>query len=877
MKRLNALRLWLRALFRRHRVDAELTTELQFHLEREMDLNLRRGMTPDEARRAALVAFGGVDRTSEAVRDERGTAWIEQTMADARFGVRTLRRRPAFTLAAVAIIGLSIGTATAIYSLVDNVLFRGIVARAPGRLVAVWQTIPEWRAQPVLASAWDRIVVDYPDFRRWRAKQSAFAAIAVVGDDYVTLWSSGHAEQIPVNLASPSLLDVLGTRPVLGRFFLPGEDVLKGPRVVVISYDAWQSRFGGRGDIVGQRLMLDSLPYEIVGVLPQDFGLVRGQRPPALLLPAGQRTSDEKRGAHMYRAIGRLEPGVPIERAATEANQLLGGDTEQPPRGIRVVDYHLDQTRRVRSPLLLLLAAAGSLVLIATLNVAALLLGEAASREHEMSARAALGATRGRLVRQLLTESAVLAAAGAVCGVAVAWALIKGLVALAPAGVPGIQLAHVDGRVLTATIAIAAITGLGFGAAPALSLSAISPSTLLRSGLHATRGRRPLQGAIMTTQVALSVVLLLTAGLMSRSLRALGQVDRGFRADNLLIVRTSYPFSLLRTEENIRMHFDALVARARSMPGVVAAAGGSNVPFDGRYGTNTLTLPGDDALGSAAPKREAERRIVTTGYFETLGIPLLAGRTFTRDDRIGAPWVIVVSEALARREWPTESAIGKRVQAWDQWATVVGVVGDTRVNTLADDVQPTFYLPSAQVGADLELVLRTKNDASSLVPSIRSAIANAAPFTTVESITPMDDLVRASMAPERFRTTLIDLFGIIAAALAAVGLYGLTSRAVARRAREAGIRIALGATTASVARLILSRTMSVVAVGAVVGVVVSVATSRLISPYLFHVGPRDPATYTMIVILLGLVALIASWLPARRIGRVSPTAVLRSE
>ena len=877
MRLLHALRLWMRACFRRDRVESELARELRFHLDREIEHNVQLGMTPDEARRTALVAFGGVDQTVEAVRDERGTAWLEQTASDARFGVRVLRRRPAFALAAIAIIGLSIGTATAIFSLVDNVLFRGIAARAPGHLVAVWQTIPDWRTQPVLASAWDRAVIDYPDFRRWRAQQTAFAAVAVVGNGGITLWTDGRPMEISITRVSPTLLDVLGARPALGRFFLPGEDVLHGPRVVVISYDAWQSRFGGRGDVLGQRIVFDSLPYQIVGVLPRDFTLARGRPTNDFVLPAGQNPNDQERGNHSYRAIGRIKPGVTIERAATEANQLLGGDTERPTRGVRIADYHLDQTRTVRAPLLLLLAAAGVLVLIAALNIATLLLGEAATREHEMSARVALGATRARLVRQLLTESVMLAAVGSLSGIAIAWSMIKGLVALAPAGLPGIQLAHIDARVLAVTIAIAVITGLVFGAVPALSLSAITPSTLLRSGLHATRGRGPLQSAIMATQVALSVVLLVTAGLMSRSLRALGQVDSGFRTVNLLIVRTSYPYSLFKADETLRTHFDALLARARALPGVTAAAGANIVPFDGGYATNTLTLPGDDALGANAPKREAQRRFVTPGFFGTLGIPLLAGRVFTPADRMGAPAVAIVSEALARREWPTESALGKRIQAWDHWKTVVGVVGDTRVNTLADDVQPTFYLPSAQVATDLELVLRTTNDASSLVPSIRTAISNAAPFTTVESITPMDDLVRASMAAERFRTTLIDLFGIIAAALAAVGLYGLTSRAVARRAREAGIRIALGATTASVARLILSRTMAVVAVGAVVGMVVAMATGRMVAPYLFHVGPRDPITYVGIVSLLALVAFVASWLPARRIGRVSPTAVLRSE
>lgn len=877
MRMLRWLRLWLRALFRQRAVEDELQRELRFHVERETELNMARGMSADEARRAALVAFGGVTQAREAVHDERRTLWLEQTLGDARFAVRSLRRRPAFAAIAVVTIALSIGATTAIYSLVDSVLFRSITAHGSGQLVAVWQTIPEWRSQPVLAPYWDRVVLDYQDFRNWRARQTSFTSVAVWGRRGGTLWNGRRPQQVLLTSASPSLFTVLGAVPVRGRVLLPGEDVFRGPHVTVLSYDAWQSRFGGRADIVGQKVLLDSVAYEIVGVLAREFALVRGEPPTPFFVPAGQDGDDQQRTNHSYFAIGRLKPGVTAEQAATEANRLLGGDTERPTRGARIVDYHLDQTRTVRSPLLLLLLAAGTLVLIATLNIATLLLGESATREHEMSARVALGASRGRLVRQMLTESLVLAISGAMLGIAVAWWLVKGLVMLAPSNMPGVQLARIDGRALLATVAITVVAGLLFGMTPALLLSIVAPSNLLRAGRHVSRRRLRLPAVLMAAQVALSVTLLVAAGLVSRSLGELSHVDRGFRSDHVAVVSTAYPFASFRTMPARQERINTIVARLAALHGILAVSGASTVPFDHRTATTTLELPGDAALGARAPKREANRRFVLPNLFSTLAIPLLAGRSFDANDRDGSAPVMIVSEALARHEWPTESAIGKQVKFRDRWFSVVGVVADTKLDNLTDEPEPTFYVPFAQQDADLQLLVKTAADPAATAPILREAIADVSPLTEVTSIKPLDDLVRASMTDDRFRTTLIDLFGIMAVALAAIGLFGLTARSVARRTREAGIRIALGATTASVSRLIVGRTMVIVAIGAMIGIAIAIPATRVLAPYLYGVTVRDPMTYVAATAVLATVALIASGLPARRIGRVDPTAVLRAD
>jgi predicted permease len=579
----------------------------------------------------------------------------------------------------------------------------------------------------------------------------------------------------------------------------------------------------------------------------------------------------------MYRAIGRLKPGVSAEQAAVEVTQLLGGDTENPKRGARVIDYRLDQTRSVRGPLLLLLSADAMLVLIATLNIATLLLGEATKREYEMSTRVALGASRARLVQQTLTESVILAALGALFGIAVAWWGVKALVVLAPSTLPGVQLARIDGRALGLTIAVAMITGVLFGLAPALSLSALAPSGLLRGGRNISRRASKAASLLLAAQVALSVVLLVGAGLVSRSLRTLAHVDPGFQGDRIAVVSTTYPFTSFRTEESRRQRVATIAGRLAALPGVVDVSGASTIPFENRPAMTSVELPDDQALGARAPKRDANRRIVLPNFFSVLGIPLIAGRSFTSMDRIGAAPVVIVSEALARREWPTESALGKQVKWGGRWHTVVGVVADTKRDKLSEDAQPTVYWPYAQAGAGIELLVKTAGDPMAMASAIRVAIAEASPLSEVTSIKSMNSLVRDSMADARFRMVLIDLFGAMAATLAAVGLFGLTSRTVASRTREAGIRMALGATGTSVSRLIVGRTMWLVVRGATLGILIAIPLTRLLAPYLFGVSPRDPTSYILAGLTLAVVALVASALPSLRIGRVSPSSVLRSE
>jgi predicted permease len=795
-------------------------------------------------------------------------------MDDVRFAVRSLRRRRTFAIVALTTIALSIGAATSIFSVVDAVLFRSLPYRDPGKLVAIWQTFPKWKKEPILAAMAERIPLDYADFLTWRRQQTSFTQIGVWTSRSILLSSNGAPEQLQGARISPSLFEVLGVKPQVGRGLLPGEDVIGGPRVTVMSYEIWQTRFGARRDILGRTILFDTVPWTVVGVMPKGFTLERGKPGAAFWVPAGQDKDDIEGGNHNFRAVGRLKPRVTMEQAFVETTRLLQGNTTPENRGVRLAEYHREETSEVRRPLLLLLGAVGVLLLVACVNIATLLLGEGAARQQEIAARMALGASRGRLIRQLLTESVVLSIAGALAGALVAWWATKVLVAIAPDRVPGIQTVHLDLRVLAVTAVSAIATGIAFGLVPALATSAAGPASLLRAGGQSAAGRGLLQRLLIATELGLSVVLLVGAALLSRSLAKLTSVDPGFRTENLLVVRLSLPASTFDSASRVGF-YDEAQRRLAGLAGVAGVtAAGDGVPFTGNHSSSWFLKEGEER---EQDRRTATQRRVVPSYFALLGIPVLSGRAFTAEDRVGAPLVAIVTEAAARRDWPNESPVSKRVKYQGEWRTIVGVVGDSKTNKLSADVEATIYTPVAQRGGGLSFMVRTRNAPQSSVAGVRRTLRELAPGVAITSIDVMDDLVRRSFAEERFRTVLISLFGIMAGVLAAVGLFGVTARTVSGRTREVGIRVALGATTASVVRMIVAHTLAGVTIGVVAGVLGAVAASRLLSPYLFGVTAYDPVAYGGIVGLLAAVSLVATWLPARRAGRVQPAMVLRGE
>lgn len=801
-------------------------------------------------------------------------------LQDVTFALRTLRRRRAFTAVAVATIALGIGAATAIYSVVDGVLFRPLPFRDAGKLVAVWQTYPTWRTQPVLAFMWDRIPLSIPEYRDWRAAQTVFTEVGIWTRGNDMLLGGGDApEMVRVARTSASLLDVLRVSPVIGRYFTPEEDVVGGPPVVLLSHAAWVARYQSSPDVIGRTVRLDEKPYTIIGVLPKGLELDRSAvsgPPPPFWTPMGQFVQDaNERGNHSYNAIGRLKPGISMAQAATETDRILRGEATPDTRGVRLDELQVDQTRNVRKPLLMLLGAAGLLLLISCVNVAVLLLGEAAGREQEMAARIALGAGRRRLVAQLLTESVALSALGAIAGTALAFAGTRVLVALAPARIPGLADVGIDLRVLAFTLAVTAATGVIFGFAPALSLARVSPARVFRgSGGQSVAGHGRLQRVLVATELALSLTLLVGAALLTRSLDRLTAVDPGFRADHLLSVRVTLPRTQYGDSTLMREFYRAAAARLSAVPGVTGVTATSTPPFTGGGNSSTLAIEGQDPGEEGT---EAQQRTVLPTFFEVMEIPVLAGRSLTEDDRAGAPPVMVISRKEAERDFPGVSPLGKRVRFQGTWWDIVGVVGDTKYATLSTEDRPTVYTSAWQRMLVMGFQVRTSVDPGSVTSAVREALREVAPGVPPATVEIMASLIRNSSAEERYRTMLMSLFGALAAVLAAAGMYGVTSRAVSRRTREIGIRVALGATPGVVSRLFARQTLSGMVAGVLAGLAISLVASRALEPFLFGVAPHDVTAYVGSVALLVVVGVVASWVPARRVSRVQPARVLKTE
>ena len=813
---------------------------------------------------------------------------MDSFLQDLRFALRTLLRRRTFSMVAVITIALGIGAVTSIYSVVDAVLLRPLPFPEAGRIVAVWQTFPPWRKVAELARIWDLVPLSLPDFRDWQAAQTSFDAVAIWSTRRAFLGGAQSPEWVQTVQASASMLQVLGIRAELGRFFLPAEDVVGGPPVAVLSHDAWVARYHRDPHVLGSSVLVERVPYTIIGVLPPgvSLGAWLSYRPldtaegAPVWTPAGQDAGNaSRRDNHNFRALGRLKARVSLESARIETDRLLRGGNDPAKVGVRLTSWQLDQAREVRAPLWILLGAAAVLLLVSCVNVATLLLGEAATRAHEMAARVALGAGRLRLARQLLTESLALAAAGAAAGTVLAWWGTRALVALAPPLIPGLVRVQVDVRVLAFALATAAAAGVVFGLAPALVLSRTSPGAVLRSGAGSSSRRRgATQRALVVLEVALSVVLLVGAGLLSRSLAKLTAVNPGFRSEQLLVVRLAYPIDRARDPAWMRELYRGGIERLAAIPGVAAVAAGTVAPFSQTASGTTIEIEGrSDEPG--APQRTVQQRSVTTGYFRVMEIPLLAGRTFTEADDAGAPLVAIISEAGARRDWPGQSPLDRRLRIQGSWRTVIGIVADVKYRKLRSADEATVYLPAAQqsLGVGTPLFVRTRGEGGAVLPAIRAALHEVAPSVDVVGADAMPELIRQSYADERYRTMLVSLFGLMAAVLGAVGLFGVTSRAVSGRMHEMGIRVALGATASSVTRLMVSYTLGSATVGAALGVAAAFAATRVLAPYLFGVSSADPATYVAILVLLGVVAVAASWIPARRAGRVEPATILRGE
>ena len=879
-------RIWrrFRALLLRTRLDRDMTDEMRFHVEMEARDLRARGYSQSEAEREARVRFGGIERYKEEGRDARGSRWLEDAGRDLRFGLRTLLRSPGFAIVAIITLALGIGATTTIFSAVNGVLMRPLPYENPGQLVRLLSH----------SSASDFGPVAYLDVLDYRS-QSTLLEDAAAYDEWTATLTGGDApERVDGASVTSSFFGVLGLRPWLGRYFRPEEDSVGHDPAVVLSHGLWTRRFGGDRDIVGREIPINGTQYTVVGITPPDFEdpslTDAGSQAPQLwrVTPAYFNAKDSDRSSRSFAAVARLRKGVEVNAARTELSAIAAQLALQYPqanlgRGVRVVTLKEQITAPVRQSLLLLLAATGLLVLIACVNIANLMLARATGRAREMALRTALGAGRGRLARQLLVESLVLAAIGGAAGILLAHWSSEAIVAFAGESLARSSQIRIDGRVLGFALLATLVTGLGFGLLPALQTSLTNAHAALKEGSRGSAGRvaNRFRNALVAVQVAISVVLLASAGLLLRSLWSLENVDPGFRAAGVLTLQVDPVGPKYTSDTAVEQLYARAVEQLSALPGVQSVGTVDILPMSGGFnGMGILFL--DRPAPKPAEEPSVETRAVSPNLFTALGIPMRRGRAFSDRDRLGAPNVAIVDEAMARRFWPGQDAVGKRIAVFNrtEWE-VVGVVGSVRQFTLDQSPAATLYLPRVQVqrfiGGSAIVVLRASGNPESLASSARSALRLVDPDVAVSSVQPLEQVIGATLLSQRLRTVLLSVFAAIALVIGVVGIYGVVAYGVSRRMPEFGIRIALGAQRNQIVRLVMLQSMRPTLAGMVAGVVVALLASRALSGLLYGVSAVDPATYLVAVLGLGAAAAVAAYVPARRATRADPIVALKSE
>ena len=800
---------------------------------------------------------------------------------DLVFAFRRLRQAPGFSLVAVATLALGIGANSAIFSVVNAVLLKPLPFHEPDRLVMVAQT---WEGRFTR-------VYSPQNFLDLAAQARSFESLAAVDGGGVTLTSRGAPTRLEGASVSASFFDVLRVRPVLGRAFLAGENESGKHRVAVLGHRLWRERFGADPAIVGQTVQLDRDSYLVVGVAPPDFSYPEGTevwRP----LEHDQVFRERSRGAWYLGVIGRLRPGVTVDHARDEVRVIAARLAHEYPNddegvGGDVRPLHEAMVGDSRSALLVLLGAVGLVLLIACVNVANLLLAGVAAREGEIAVRTAMGARRARLLRQLLTESVLLALLGGVAGVLAAAFSLDALLALQPEGLPRLGEVRVDRGVVLFAAALSLLTGLLFGCVPALQMTRRSTAQSLHEGgrgVLSGRGRR-LRGGLVVGQLALAMMLLAGAGLLIRSFTRLRNVDPGFQPESALTFRISLPETAYRDEPQRAAFFDELRTRLRALPGVRAVGAVTGLPLNGMRFSIAFEVKGRPPVPSAQ-QPSMEVRVATPDYFKAIGIPLVRGRELEPGDTAQSGQVVLLSESAVRRYFPGEDPLGR-------WITlgmgrdpgmpraggeVVGIVGDVKWRDLGEDNLPTIYVPHAQFSAQsMEVLLRAAVNPLSLLPSVERVVHGLDPELPVARPRALEDIVARSVSKPRFYMLLLGAFAATALFLAALGIFGVMSYAVVQRQREIGIRLALGAVPADVLKMVLGQAIPLVAIGVGAGLAGAVALSRVLASLLFKLSPTDPGTLGAVAALLAAVALLASYLPALRATRLDPLAALRSE
>ncbi|HEU4559956.1 MAG TPA: ABC transporter permease [Longimicrobium sp.] len=799
---------------------------------------------------------------------------MESLLHDVRYGVRRLFRDPAFTAIAVICLALGIGANTTVFTAVNTLLLRPLPFHDPDRVMSLY-------AIGAGGDADSRESLSYPDYLDWGTLDGALTSSAAFDNTTVNLGGIDEPQRLSATRVTASLFPLLGVKTVLGRGFLPEEE-LSG-KVVVLSHELWESRFGGDRRALGAKVTINGEPYTVIGVMQPGIRFPETAR---LWLPLAPGEGASQRGWRSYQLLGRLAPGVTVEqasaRAAAKARELAQRYPDSnAQRGGGVEPYREIFSRDVRPMMLIMLGAVSFVLLIACANVANLLLARGTSRRREIAVRLAVGAGRGRVIRQLLTESLLIALLGGVLGTLLGWWGIDALTASLPADLPFWMVFNVDGRVLLMTLGIAVVSALAFGLMPALRASDLDLVSELKDGGRGTTGVRAgrLQAGLVVAQLALSVVLLVGATLMIRSFLRLHTVDPGFQGQGVLTLQLSLQGARYPGDSAVSRGYGQIVERIRALSGVTGAAAVSSLPVADCCSSSSIDPEGKEYPAGSAP--EPLTAAATPGYFATMRIGLVGGREFRDDDRPGAPGVAIVNTVLAERVWPGENPIGKRFRfstTDSTWFTVVGVARPVKYNKLNEDDAPQLYLPHTQhPWRTLSVVVRTAGNPAALAPAVRQAVRAIDPDLPLTRVQTMPEVVRTRMFESRIYGAMFAVFALVALLLASVGLYGVMSYTVAQRTHEVGVRVALGALPADVIRLMVGRGARLIGIGLAIGVPAAFLLARVLRGALYGVSASDPATFAAIVTLLTGVALAAAYLPARRAARVEPMVALRTE
>jgi putative ABC transport system permease protein len=812
---------------------------------------------------------------------------METLWQDLRQGARSLFKQPTFTVVATLALALGIGANTAIFSVVNAVMLQSLPYRDADRLVTVWENNRR--------KGNDQNVINLGNFYDWKAQNRVFEDMAAFFDTTANLTSGGDPEEIPSQIATTNLFHVLGVNPILGRAFDPDDGTPGKPRVAILSYGLWQRRFGGDPQIVGRKLILNGNETTVIGVTPSDFSwhVKAGsmtRKAAQMWAPWRVDESLKQRRGRFASAVARLKPGVTQEQAKAEMD-VIGGQLERQyiefnaNWGVNVVPLRTQFTGEIRLALLFLLGAVGFVLMIACANVANLLLARAATRRKEMALRAALGANRGRILRQLLTESLLLAGLGGLAGLALAWWGTELLVSLAPRDLLNLSQVRISAPVLGFTFALSMLTGVLFGLAPALEASRISLTDSLKEGgrnLGGGGGRsHRLRNALVIAEVALALIPLVCAGLLLRSFSRLQSVDPGFNANDLLTMRVNLPSRKYNEDAKVIDFYRRAAEQMRSIPGVEAVGAVSFLPFAAPYAGTGVHIEGRAKL---PPGQELGTGVMVTdgNYFRTMQIPLKRGRLFTDQETTEMRHVVVVNEAFARVNFPGEDPLGKRViidmKDDNRPCEIVGVVGDSKHMSLDAETKPMAYWPQPELTySGMTFVLRASVAPESIAPAARNAIRALDPDQPVSDVRTMENLIGTSVARARFQTLLLTIFAVVALLLAGVGIYGVMAYSVAQRTHEIGVRVALGARKTDVLALVIKRGLFLALSGVGIGLAGSFALTRLMKSLLYTVSATDPLTFVGIPLLLAAVALLACLIPALRAARVDPMVALRYE